>query len=157
MKSIETKWNQVKSSEIKWNQVTPNEMNSNQVKWYETHMNSSEAKWNQLSPHPLPPILLSNFSWPYRYTYIYIDIYIILCYYTNEEASRPTYLGGLGGGKRINVLCYIVLDRLTYIIVQCHILSYFPIEWDIVHRHNNIPPTQKNRHAQVICVYEFCI
>ena len=77
IKSNEIKWNQVKSSEIKWNQVKPNEtkwnqlewnkINSNPVKWYETHMNSCEAKWNQLSPTPLPPILISTFSWAYRY------------------------------------------------------------------------------------------
>ena len=33
-------------------------------------MSPTETKWVQVRPLPLPPILLSNFNWPYRYIYI---------------------------------------------------------------------------------------
>ena len=64
-----SKWIQVRPGESKWIQVKPCE-----CRWVQ--LNSSESKWIQLRPgastvrpseSPLPPILLSNFSWLYRY------------------------------------------------------------------------------------------
>ena len=72
----EIKWVQVRSSESKWIQVSPSEpkwdqVNPSESKWVQVR--SSESKWDQVSPNEfkwdplLPPILLSNFSWHFRY------------------------------------------------------------------------------------------
>ena len=82
----ESKWDQVASSGPKWVQVSPSE-----IKW--DKVSPSESKWDQVSPsetkwvqesssetRPLPPILLSSFSWPYRYIYIYIYMHLHIYY-----------------------------------------------------------------------------
>jgi hypothetical protein len=78
--SNEFRWVQMSSSEFKWVQMSPSEckwiqMSSNECKW--TQVSSSEFKWVQMTwsdfgwaqeSHlpPIPAILLSNFTWPYR-------------------------------------------------------------------------------------------
>ena len=83
-------WNQVNSSGSKRSHLNPNESlwiwtSPNESKWCPSeamwiHMSPIEFKGIQMNPietrwvhsetkwvPPLPPILLSNFSWPYRY------------------------------------------------------------------------------------------
>ena len=112
------------------------------MKWYDTHMNSSEAKWNQLSPHPLPPILLSNFSWPYRYTYIYIYYSMLLYQWGGIQADL---FGGSGGGVKelmyYVILCYIVLLILSYSVIYYHISQLnetLSTDTTTYHRHKNL-------------------
>ena len=90
MRSSQSKWNQMSTSEIKWVQVNPSESKWVQVSSSEIHwvqVRSSESKWVQVRPseskwdqvrHPLPPILLSNFSW--RYQYMYVCMYYTFIY-----------------------------------------------------------------------------
>ena len=94
MKSRETKWTKVKSNEINWTQMTSsefewNQLNSTEINW--NQMNSKETKWIQVTsdesewhpvksnwvPPPIPPILLSNFSWLYRYVNIMDKLCIV--------------------------------------------------------------------------------
>ena len=69
----ETEKVQVRSSEATWKQMNPNESKFDQVRPSESkwdQVRPSESKWDQVRPSespPLPPILLSNFSWLYRY------------------------------------------------------------------------------------------
>ena len=100
VRSSESKWIQVRSSEIKWVQVNPSEIKWVQVSSSEIHwvqVNPSEIKWVQVRPSeskwvqvrpPLPPILLSNFSWPYQYIclacyYLYISGHTVFILHTS--------------------------------------------------------------------------
>ena len=80
----ESKWVQVSLSESKWVQVSPSEckwVSPSESKWIQ--VSPSESKWIQVNPSkskwipvnpsealPLPPILLSNFRWSYRWILI---------------------------------------------------------------------------------------
>ena len=83
MKPSKTKWNQVNPSDTKWK---PNETKWNQSETKRDRLKPSDAKWDHVKPsetmwdlpspsewsetslpHPLPPILLSSFSWLYGY------------------------------------------------------------------------------------------
>ena len=79
----ESKWIQVNPSESKWIHVSPSKSKWVQVNPSESkpgkpaQVSPGESKWIQVNPNettkwapsPLPPILLSNFSWLYRYWY----------------------------------------------------------------------------------------
>ena len=59
-------------------------------------MNPSESKWIQVNPSealPLPPILLSNFRWPYRYplclTLYFRGVFSCIGLCTSYATNRP--------------------------------------------------------------------
>ena len=112
-KPSEIKRNQVKPSDTSWNQVWPSGIKSHEVKWTEVKWNQvwvypREPNWIQVSPteskrdqrrRRLPPILLSNFSWLYRYVcryvytywYIHIFMYIYIYIYGYEYTNTNTH------------------------------------------------------------------
>ena len=97
--SSESKWIQVRSSECKWTQVRSSESNwdplsPSEIKWVQ--VSPSETKWVQVKSSetpPRPPILLSNFSWRYRYFNVTWHMFGVFLVYLKHQTyySKSTF------------------------------------------------------------------